>query len=952
MEKESKTSGKGFNLKGLLYFIIFALVVGYLFGIPIYFNLKVLYTLFYEQFIVKLSLYMIGLIWSLVLTTIIFLIMFLVTPIRGIIKQEVGKNIAGKLIYLLIFFLIFIFMPVPVLYLRYALYLKELPEITRPLIMDFIYNTDSFYQSYLYINLINIGKGILFILTLVVALPYILNLLIEKSKKFARVFEDGTVKEGQKEIVLERTHRTTTAVILCLTLIGFSLLLFLSKILAFHIDNPDYVKFGILNLLQIGWVIESLILIGIGVMNIVVSKDRTELGVMSGISLVALFMPGIIKAALLVAVLIFMPMLKNMFDMKFGESNVQEYKSKFYTKRGIIAILIILLIISPTAVAGVKGFLLDRSVRGNPLLNTPYIQREIDSNRWVSYVDNIEKINVDILPQSELKNIKVQDFLKENRYLIDRVRVWDYITGFVLARPKLGPRYYLISDTDLFLDPKEKKIYWATYKTIKPETPVTDNFYNENLFYVGTDDIIIMDSATKDITNIPSRIYFGEGQLDYVYSDGIEVETVTTNSYHTNMYLAEDRKTNLGDNIQTLDVDTINISGLMLFRLEGYGVWSEYPSLNYVPYRSLEERNSIYLPSEFERDLDSYVVMYNNEPYFLTDYNLKLDSATYMPYVNLDYKRNVARVLTNMRNGKVTVYYVGPEDVFKSIYLKIYPWIKDGSEIPSEVRSQLRSPDEYFHYVSDAYTTYHITDPKEYIEATNFYEFDLGDNVGRYTDFIYNIIAKNPKTNQYEYAAFLQMILRRAESRELTSLMYGYLDDEDSEAKFYAIDISAEKITGKKITQEFLNSQYQEEFRLLAETKRQGNMILYPFTYKGDTVPLYLLSVYVQRVESVNLWDIVAIEPRSMTFGRGQTVDDALNDLFSKITESPTTQTTPKDEIPIVRPPHTTGEKEDLLASLIKYYIQRESLDPDSKEYDRLTKEIISILNKLEGLER
>lgn len=123
MEKESKTSGKGVNLKGLLYFIIFALVVGYLFGIPIYFNLKVLYTLFYEQFIVKLSLYMIGLIWSLVLTTIIFLIMFLVTPIRSIIKQEVGKNIAGKLIYLLIFFLIFIFMPVPVLYLRYALYL-------------------------------------------------------------------------------------------------------------------------------------------------------------------------------------------------------------------------------------------------------------------------------------------------------------------------------------------------------------------------------------------------------------------------------------------------------------------------------------------------------------------------------------------------------------------------------------------------------------------------------------------------------------------------------------------------------------------------------------------------------------------------------------------------------------------------------------------------------------
>ncbi len=947
MKKESEKNGKGFNPKGLLYFIVFALIIGYFFGIPIYFNLKVLYTMFYEQFMVKLSLYMIGIVWSLILAVIIFLIMFLATPLRNIIKKEVGNNIAGKFIYLLIFFLIFIFMPAPVLYLKYALYLQKLPEITRPLIMDFIYNTDSFYQSYLYLNIINIGKGVLMLLTLVIALPYIVNLFLERARRLGRVFEDGTVREETKEIVLEKTHMTITAVILFLALVGFSALLFFSNVFTFYIYNPDYVKFGILDFLQIGWVIESIILVGIGVMNLVVSKDRTELGIMSGISLVALFMPGIVKAVLLVLALVFMPTLKSIVDMKFTEANVQDYKKRFMSKRGIIAILVILLIISPTAAAGVKGFLLSRSVAGNPLLNTPYIQKEIDSNRWVSYVENVERVNVDLLPQEQFKNIQVQELLNENRYLIDRVRVWDYVTGYVLARPKLGPRYYLISDTDLFLDPEEKRIYWATYKTIKPETPVTDNFYNNNLFYVGTDDIIIMDSTTREITNIPSKIYFGEGQLDYTYSNGLEIESVTTNSYATNMYLAEDRKTNLDDNLQTLNVDTINISGLILFRLEGYGVWSEYSSLDYVPYRSLDQRNSIYLPEELERDLDSYIVLYNGEPYFLTDYNLRLDAGTYMPYVNLDYKRNVVRVLTNMQTGEVLAYYVGPDDVFKDIYLEIYPWIKDGSEIPAEVRSQLRAPDDYFHYVSDAYTTYHITDPKEYIEATNFYEFDLGDNVGRYTDFIYNIIARNPKTDNYEYAAFLQMILRRAESRELTSLMYGYLDDVDSEAKFYAIDISAEKITGKRITQEFLNSEYQEEFRLLAETKRQGNMILYPFTYKGQTVPLYLLSVYVQRAESVNLWDIVAIEPRSMTFGRGQTVDDALKDLFLKITETPTT---PTDGGPVVRPP-ATGDKEDLVASLIKIYIQRESLQPDSEEYKDLTEEIISILKKLESLE-
>ena len=69
---------------------------------------------------------------------------------------------------------------VPVLYLRYALYLKELPEITRPLIMDFIYNTDSFYQSYLYINLITVSYTHLRAHETV--LDLVCRLLLEKKK--------------------------------------------------------------------------------------------------------------------------------------------------------------------------------------------------------------------------------------------------------------------------------------------------------------------------------------------------------------------------------------------------------------------------------------------------------------------------------------------------------------------------------------------------------------------------------------------------------------------------------------------------------------------------------------------------------------------------------------------------------------------------------------------------
>ena len=87
-----------------------------------------------------------------------------------------------------------------------------------------------------------------------------------------------------------------------------------------------------------------------------------------------------------------------------------------------------------------------------------------------------------------------------------------------------------------------------------------------------------------------------------------------------------------------------------------------------------------------------------------------------------------------------------------------------------------------------------------------------------------------------------------------------------------------------------------------------------------------------------------------MTFGRGQTVDDALNNLFSKITVTQVTPTTPTDGKPTVGPT-PTGEKEELVATLIKYYIQREALQPGSEDYKKLTDEIISILNRLESLE-
>ncbi|MFQ5892081.1 MAG: UPF0182 family protein, partial [Candidatus Methanofastidiosia archaeon] len=709
---------------------------------------------------------------------------------------------------------------------------------------------------------------------------------------------------------------------------------FLDEFLGFYIQNPEYVRFGVFDFLKLSWVLNSLILFLIALKTLISLRKRDEFRIMLALNLVAFFAALPLRAIIFAASLFYMPLLEKFF----GGERVERIGGR----KTLYALLLILVIVSPIIALSFKSFLLNQSVSRDALLNTEYKLREINANRWVSSVEDIEEISPQVLSLEEFSAIDVDEFFRENEFLMDRIKVWDYKTGQKLMIRKLGERYFDTSDTDIFIDADTKRLYWVTYKTLKPTSPVTNNFYTQHIFYVGTDELILTDANTKEISKAREKIYFGEGKVDYRYVGVREEERVLHNSYDYKMFLTSGKTTNLGDGPE-FDTKKIAISGLTLLRLEQYGAWKEYKSMLYVPYRSVNERTRIYVPLELERDLDSYIVRIDKKFYILTDYNLSLDAHKYIPYVNLKYKRNVIKTLTNMENGEVDVFYVGPEDIFKRIFMKTYPWIREGEEMSDELKKQLRAPDNFLFYVANAYTTYHIKDPKAYIEETNFYSIDI--KKGDYLDAIYYIISRNPASEEHEYSAYLQLILRESESKEITALLYGFADRITSKIKFYVVKLEGEKISGKEITQGFLDNEYQSEFKLFENVRRDGNIIIYPFTYEKKIVPLYLLSVYKEREASVDLWNLVAIEPRTQTFAKGQTPREAIGNLLSKLKKTGEEEKVPELESDVER------EKGELLAELLRLYLERAKYPEDSKEYEILTQKILEILERLQELE-
>ncbi len=128
-------------------------------------------------------------------------------------------------------------------------------------------------------------------------------------------------------------------------------------------------------------------------------------------------------------------------------------------------------------------------------------------------------------------------------------------------------------------------------------------------------------------------------------------------------------------------------------------------------------------------DKDPFVVVTPKRLFWIQDAYTYSD---FYPYAasypvadrNVNYIRNSIKIVVDAYDGRVTYYVFDRQDPIVQAYERMYPGlIKDQSEMPPELRSQVRYPQDFFNVQMEVYARYQQTDPAVFYQQEDAWEF-------------------------------------------------------------------------------------------------------------------------------------------------------------------------------------------------------------------------------------
>jgi uncharacterized protein len=384
----------------------------------------------------------------------------------------------------------------------------------------------------------------------------------------------------------------------------------------------------------------------------------------------------------------------------------------------------------------------------------PYIKRSIALTRKAFNLDNIEAQTFN--PQGELT---IQD-IKNNNLTIKNIRLWDtrpilqsnrqlqQIRPYYQFHDADIDRYLLRSSGDIADGDKQQVIIAARELDYEQVEDIAKTWVNEHLIY----------THGYGFTLSPvNRV--GEGGLPYYYIKDIgegsaESGTLTVSDevirrsvpigkpriYYgelTNPHIMTSTKVRELDfpsgqeNVYTVYDGTGGIKIGSYWRrilfAEYLKDWQMLFAQNFTQdtkvlfQRNVRQRVRAIAPF-LNYDQDPYLVaaQTNNQAdqnnlYWIID--AYTTSARY-PYSDpgnnkFNYLRNSVKVVVDAYNGKANFYISDPDDPIIQTWDKIFPQLfKPLSEMPLQLRSHIRYPEDLFSIQSERLLTYHMTDPQ------------------------------------------------------------------------------------------------------------------------------------------------------------------------------------------------------------------------------------------------
>jgi len=408
-------------------------------------------------------------------------------------------------------------------------------------------------------------------------------------------------------------------------------------------------------------------------------------------------------------------------------------------------------------------------------IEQPYLERNIAMTRRAFELDG-----VDVRPFAGLGKL-TQTSLDQDATTIKNIRLWD-------PRPLIAT-YQQLQNIRLYYDFRDVDIdrYWIDndYTQVMlsarelnvdllPDNAQT--WVNRHLKFTHGYGIVMSPVNTKDqeglpilaIKNIPPQseepslkvnqpgIYFGEEPDVYSVVNALtpEFDYPSGNDNVSDFYKGS---------------GGVQISGFwrrLLFSFY-YRDVNLLVTENIIPGSRILLRRNItdrikYIAPFINQDRDPYIVLTDGQLNWIVDGYTYSDHYPYSQINGdgINYIRNSVKIVVNAYTGHTDFYVADPDDPLIRTWERIYPGMfKPLSEMPANLHSHIRYPEDFFLTQAEMYGTYHMKDPSTFYNREDLWTFPRENYAGETVPMQpYYVIMRLPGETHAEYVLMLPMV--------------------------------------------------------------------------------------------------------------------------------------------------------------------------------------------------
>ncbi|MGI8552580.1 MAG: UPF0182 family membrane protein [Dehalococcoidia bacterium] len=543
------------------------------------------------------------------------------------------------------------------------------------------------------------------------------------------------------------------------------------------------------------------------------------------------------------------------------------------------------------------------SVQPNELnKERPYIQRNIDVTRAAYGLDKIEAQSYPADPGVSTQQIQA------NSDTIANIRLWDPrpLLDTYKQLQEIRPLYAFpdVSVDRYTIDGKYREVTLSPRELDQGKVPGNArSWINLKTFYThgygavvspvnevsadGLPNLLLKDIPPEGIPSLTqSGIYYGlktdpyvivhtrNQEFDYPAASGDQLSTynvdggVQLNSFLRRLAYAWE----LGDT-NILISNQITSQSRLLYR------------------RNIQDRIGRIAPF-LKLDKDPYLVISNGGLYWIQDAYTVTDHYPYSQPSSegFNYIRNSVKVVVDAYSGKTAFYLVDPTDPIARTYASIFPKLfTPFSQMPSDLQTHLRYPQDLFEVQSELYRSYHMTDADPFYNKEDLW--DIPQEVLQSQPELvlpYYVIMRLPGENKEEFV--LIRPFTPANKPNAVAFFAGRADSPNYGRSSVYLFPKSKQVTGPRQIEARIDQTpaISQQFTLWNQQGShvvRGNLLMIPIAGSYLYVePIYLQaeqSQYpqLQRVVVVNGDSPPVMEP---------TLEESLNAVFAQSSPAPT----------------------------------------------------------------